>query len=337
MVKINSMHELITILRQTRLLALVSVVLAVLFWIFFDACKHNPALAAAGVFLEDPYDAVGSFGIQLAGLAAMLALLRAFRPYSDEEDRLAMVLRGSVVCLSAILVTLVADGIALLRFFPHWTTAPSGWILAALTTGFLVITLFAGGWVFRSGRSFHLISSPEFSWPALGAILLAGLFLAFFPDAWRENILGGIFAALSGMALLFLVSFSIVRWVFPIRRKPTEDVLDDLAAFYAWMRAHARRAGLLFDWIEAISTHRWVRRLTGWLNPRNSRWVVVILFALGMGLLLILLEATGEGLPEYHRIILVFSVNIEIEGAGVLLGYALFNRYLGLIVERRPG
>ena len=52
--------------------------------------------------------------------------------------------------------------------------------------------------------------------------------------------------------------------------------------------------------------------------------------ALGMGLLLLLSEALGEGPPDQTRILLVTGVFVGIEGSGVLLGYALFECYLSL-------
>jgi hypothetical protein len=51
--------------------ALLVFVLSILFYFFFDYCKHAPMLGAANPFAEDPYDAVGSFGIQLAFVSAV--------------------------------------------------------------------------------------------------------------------------------------------------------------------------------------------------------------------------------------------------------------------------
>jgi hypothetical protein len=44
-------------------------------WFFFDQTKHNQMLSAHAGFLDDPYDAVGSFGIQIGAFAAFVALV----------------------------------------------------------------------------------------------------------------------------------------------------------------------------------------------------------------------------------------------------------------------
>jgi hypothetical protein len=55
------------------------------FYLFFQTSKHNPALSSVNAFADDPYDAVGSFGVQFALFTALLSLVRAFRPYQSDE------------------------------------------------------------------------------------------------------------------------------------------------------------------------------------------------------------------------------------------------------------
>ena len=53
--------------------------------------------------------------------------------------------------------------------------------------------------------------------------------------------------------------------------------------------------------------------------------------AIGMGLALAAGEAVGEGIsPIPGRFMIVVSVFIGIEGAGILIGYALLGRFLGI-------
>ena len=52
---------------------------------FFETTKHVPRVADIAPFVEDPYDAVCSFGVQLAAFAAALAVLRAFGPAAHEH------------------------------------------------------------------------------------------------------------------------------------------------------------------------------------------------------------------------------------------------------------
>ena len=74
----------------------------------------------------------------------------------------------------------------------------------------------------------------------------------------------------------------------------------------------------------------WMRSLINWLNPRKHAWNFVILVALGMGVAFLTAEAIGEGAPAQNVIPLILAVYIGIEGAGVLLGYVLFRRFLGI-------
>jgi hypothetical protein len=59
--------------------AFVALAVAAAFVVFFFASKHR--FGEVNPFAEDPYDAVGSFGIQLAAVAALAAWLRVVRPY----------------------------------------------------------------------------------------------------------------------------------------------------------------------------------------------------------------------------------------------------------------
>jgi hypothetical protein len=48
---------------------------AILTWLFFDQAKHNALLSSGAGFLDDPYDAVGSFAIQCGAATAAVGLL----------------------------------------------------------------------------------------------------------------------------------------------------------------------------------------------------------------------------------------------------------------------
>ncbi len=68
-----------------------------------------------------------------------------------------------------------------------------------------------------------------------------------------------------------------------------------------------------------------------WLNPRRNAWHIVLLAALLMGLWLTLAEAMGEGgFGNTGRFMLVAAVYVGIEGCGVLFGFWLLGRFLGL-------
>ncbi len=52
--------------RSVKVSALLAIGLAILLFLFFEICKHAPVFSQVKVFTEDPYDSVGSFGVQLA-------------------------------------------------------------------------------------------------------------------------------------------------------------------------------------------------------------------------------------------------------------------------------
>jgi hypothetical protein len=49
--------------RELKVYALLTFLLAMLFYLFFQVSKHNLVLSEVNAFAEDPYDAVGSFGV----------------------------------------------------------------------------------------------------------------------------------------------------------------------------------------------------------------------------------------------------------------------------------
>lgn len=97
---------------------------ALVFYIFFQVNKNGP-FRQLNPFAEDPYDAVGSFAIQVALLLGILSYARALRILDDSAQgiKMRLVLRGDLLVLLAILVTLLADGMAL---FLH-PLPPSFW------------------------------------------------------------------------------------------------------------------------------------------------------------------------------------------------------------------
>jgi hypothetical protein len=318
-------------IKQTRFATLAVCLLTALFLVFFNVSKHYPALVKVNVFIEDPYDAVGSFGIQLAVLSALVSFVRILRPYPKgiASDNLMLILHGSAVSLFSIAVTLAADTIALFRYLPEWPISSAGWLLAVCVGGLMVLTALAGWMVFRIGQSLNLLAVCH-PWSKTIAVCLVGLVvLAFYPEGWRQTVPGGILAALVGMVFLFVLSSVTVKLIFPPTGGQYEDFLDDLFALYQWAKAHAN-FGFPFDWIERLASIPWVHALADWLNPRKHPWSSVVLVALGMGIALVTAEAIGEGMPSRSVILTVLTVFISIEGLGVLLGYVLFKRFLGI-------
>jgi hypothetical protein len=310
--------------------------LAALFTYFFFTAKHDPALAAASPFANDPYDAVGSAGFQLALFAALSALARAFRPGARQP---ITVLRGGAVSILAMEVTLLGDLIALGRNAGQWPSAPGRPVLAALTGGLALVGLLAGGlWLWLARRAGAHIWGR---WPVRAPVVFgAGLLtLGLYPPDWGRTLPGALFTAAGGLALLPLMTWAAAAGLFPAGDGVMEDALDDVAAIYGWFKGRAgsfARLGRLAERALAAigGPAHW-----GWLNPRRHPWTPVVLFALAAGLLLAAVQIIGEGVrPGSSAFGLVALVFIGGEGLAVLLCYLLFAGYLAIVRAgaRRP-
>src|SRR5215471_1695618 len=129
--------------RSVKVSALLTLGLALLLFLFFDNCRHVPALSQVNPFAEDPYDSVGSFAIQLAPFFALVAILRAFRPYPSEKTRdrqLVLYARAAYFSCLAVAVTLVADIIAMLRHPSLWLGIAAGHVLLVLVGIMVLLT-----------------------------------------------------------------------------------------------------------------------------------------------------------------------------------------------------
>src|ERR1700680_4035325 len=98
--------------KQYKVNACLTLVLAVVFYLFWQICKQQPALAQVATFTEDPYDAVGSFGTQFAIFLVLLSMIRAFRPYQPGRvgySQQLLFARGAYLTCLSVAVTLGAD------------------------------------------------------------------------------------------------------------------------------------------------------------------------------------------------------------------------------------
>lgn len=86
---------------------------AIVFWMFFQINKIGP-FRDINPFGEDPYDAVGSFATQGALLIGILTYARALRLCDDlaQATKTRLILRGNILVLFTMLVTLVTDTVA---------------------------------------------------------------------------------------------------------------------------------------------------------------------------------------------------------------------------------
>lgn len=270
---------------------LTTLVSSCLFYAFFQISKKE-AIGAANPFANDPYDAVGSFAVQMALGLSILTLARLVRHRGEAAipaRRLQLILRGSVVALTSMIVTLASDGVALV-VEPVTVSSPLaiGFLLvglAVLTGLALIDTLVLSRFRLRVRKVLRAAGAPP-----------AG------PDA------GALADALSD---LWGLADAIARWVTARIRF--------LAPAWRWVDRTVRRMG---GW--------WDTRLPG-LNPRTHAWRFFALLALAAGAALALAQAIGEGVSTHlGTALLVTVLFLGIEFAAAMLGYLLLGGFLGL-------
>jgi hypothetical protein len=320
--------------RQLKGIAFLTFVLAVLFYLFFDVTKHQPALSQVNAFADDPYDAVGSFGVQLALFTALLSLVRAFRPYQAgkaSDSQVLLLLRGEYFSCLAVAVTLVADIVAMIRHPAVWIGVSAGYLLAALVAGMALLTVLVGWLIHRSTRKRRSPDAQHVWSRAIGISVVSILILALYPESWRESVPGELFTVLVGAAFLFVPIWAIGIAISPSPGAFFEDVIDELAAVYRWLKAHVGPFVVLCILLEKLLGWPFVSSVLRWLNPRQYTWNLVILLGIIMGMLLALAEALGEGTAhQIGRFAMVAAIFIGLECAAVLLGYFLLAGPLGL-------
>ncbi len=129
--------------KRTVRLAYLSLVVSVLFYSFFMASKHLPIFRDVAPFLEDPYDAVGSFAV--IG-AVLIAIFNFIRLASIRKHKLVgadvYVIRGNLVIGWSIVLTLLADSIAIINMPPHHPMLTGEVILFSAMTILLLLALF---------------------------------------------------------------------------------------------------------------------------------------------------------------------------------------------------
>lgn len=312
--------------------------LALLFYLFWQVSKHNPALSAVNPFADDPYDAVGSFGVQLAIFTALLSLLRAFRPYQPDQaldGQKLLLLRGAYLSCLSILLTLLADAVALVRHPSTWLALPAGATLVALTGGMALLTLLVGGLLLRETRHLHLSFTYNTRVRALFLTIVSILILLFYPENWRQNVPGELFTVLVGIVCLLVPAWAISLALLPYPATFFEDILDDLTALYHWLKGYSGPFVIFFNLCETLLTWPFVHQLLSWLNPRKHIWYLAILLGIIIGAALTLAEVLGDsgGPLQLKRLVLVTTVYIGLECAGILLGYALLAQPLGLFLH----
>jgi hypothetical protein len=326
-----------TMSRSVKVSALLTLGLAILLYLFFDSSKHFLVLSQVNPFADDPYDSVGSFAVQLAPFFALIAILRAFRPYQTEKARdrqLVLYARAAYFSCLAVALTLVADIIAMLRHPSLWLGVAAGYVLLGLIGIMVLLTTLVFWSIYRATRALSL-HAPLQGWAKAGIFSLAGiLLLALYPEELRQMVGGEILTIAVGIFFLFVLVWAIGTAITPSLNSQFEDVIDDLVIAYQWEKARADQSNPLFAldvMLEKFLALAPVRSILRWLNPRRHAWNIVILLGVLMGIALLLSDMIGEGgQAQLGRLALVASIFIGVELGAVILGYVLLARPAGL-------
>lgn len=293
--------------RRSGVRSLFIFVLAVLFYAFFMHAKHDPSLSKVNAFADDPYDAVGSFGIQAAALLGILCVIRAFRApraATGSAEEGIFLLRAQAAAILSVGVTLAADAVAMIRRPFLWYGSPAGYRLLALIGGMAILTAAIGFWIRRSIALENRHSNWAGSIRAAIVSIIAVLVLLFYPESFRRGLIGILFTALIGTVILFIATWAWTMALIP------DTGLDEGAV-------HSQ------DVSGAREYHR-----------RKYHWAVVVLFGVLIGLFFVAGEASeGSGIP-HGKLALVISAYIGLETAGLMIGYGFLRRPLGLFRRR---
>jgi hypothetical protein len=274
--------------------------LAVLFYWSFMLAKHDPSLRDIIPFGTDPYDAVGSFGVIAGVLIALLSLLRAFRPYRKHLPSTAQrvyLVRSQVAVVLAVLITLVADLVAMARHPHMWIGAASRDRLVALLGAIAVVTC-AVQLLIRASQQ-KLPEGRMKHWQAAAiATLLAILALAFYPEKLINGTATHLLTVIVGDIVLFApMRFLLIALVpFEADRARVETTLP---------RSRFSTAG--------------------------QRWGIVLVVGCLIGAFVFWGEMSeGSGALPMGRLVFVASVFIGLGLAGLLLAFAFLGEPLGL-------
>jgi hypothetical protein len=280
--------------------ALIVFGLAILFWWAFMFAKHDPRLRSIIPFGDDPYHAVGSFGTIVGILIAFLSLVRAFRPYrkqSPTKAQFVYLVRSQEAVVLAVLLTLLADTVALARHPALWVRTVSGRELMALLGGVAALAL--GVQLLVRNPQRQIADTQSAPWgKAVFAVLLATSVLAVYPEQWIQR---------TGTHLLTIVIGAFVLFA------PMRVLLTSLVPY----KGDQGLTG-------AVPTDARV------LNPTH-RWGIVVVAGLLIGAFAFLGEMSeGGGAMPLIRLLFVASVFLGLGLAGLLIAYAFLRTPLGL-------
>ena len=194
--------------------------LAALFYCSFMFAKHDPMLRRAIPFGDDPYDAVGSFGVVVGVLIALLSLVRAFRRYRPAASITQQIylLRAQQAVILAVFITLASDAIAMARHPGMWNRLESRTSLIALLGGMVIFSVTVQ--VFIQAAQERLSGLATKRWKAATRVsLLALLVLMAYPEHLIERTATHLLTIIVGAIVLFAPMRLLLRALVPYASK----------------------------------------------------------------------------------------------------------------------
>jgi hypothetical protein len=281
-----------------RVNAVLTVLLAAVFGYAFNVLKHDPALSRLIPFANDPYDSVGSFAAIVVLPLAILALLRAFR-HSTRNMPIAMgivrAVRVQVAVVLAVLVTVCADTVALLRHPARWSGVSGAVEVITILVGLVVI---AGGLGIAMRRT---LDNPSVDSPAgasrrsVMATTVSIVVLALFPESIVKTVVGELLALATGIVLLFWLMSS---WLVVLVPGEMSLARDDQSSH----RTHGSRLA----------------------------WAGAVTAGLAVGGYLLWLESHEDGGIAPGKVLLVACVYLGAGAFGLATALAFLRKPLGL-------
>lgn len=279
--------------------AVIVFVLGCLFYWSFMFAKHDPALRNVIPFGEDPYDAVGSFGVIVGMLIALLALLRAFRLYREipSPTQQVYLVRSQQAVVLTVFMTLASDMVAMARHPSMWVGAASRDRLFALVGGMAVVT--AAVQLLISSSQEKISERGSKDWITAGCVtLLAIIILAAYPEQLVHRTPTHLLTVIASVIVLFAPMRLLLNALVP--HKSEKCGMENITA-------------------------------RGQLSAAGQRWGIAVLVGTLVGACAFLGEmAEGIGAAPMSRLAFVASVFIGLGLSGVLIAYAFLRKPLGL-------
>ncbi len=153
--------------------------IALAFFAFFQLPKLMPALADTYPWAIDPYDAVGSFGFQIAVFIGLLSLLRTVRHLGEQAiplEQVRFIVRGDELALLAVALSLLADVLALDKVSFGFVQTEAGRVMVFGLATLLLASVLASVLVARVVFALHAAGAER------GRLLGAGGYDDIFDD-----------------------------------------------------------------------------------------------------------------------------------------------------------